>query len=415
MRVFHIINISWAVFEKILTILLTLITTGAISRYFGVELFGAYQYSLSVLFVVTSMTWLCPAETLFSKVTPEGRLENDVLVTSIVYRFFISALVWLGCLVYTLVYIDTDYQLAFILILTITILYTEPLGVFRFVLECQGQYHVTAKIRIFGLITKVFFTLLLIWANLDPILVLLPILAESFLVSVFCLYYAKKHDKKIQFNFAFLDKKIAKVFFLDGVKLWLGLLCMSLFLKLDRLILQGHETEQTFGLYTAAFSVLEQLISLSTMVVAVLGPVLIYRAVGNELKANTLKLSVLLFCVGLFILAVMYFLSKYFITYVYGEKYIESVDMFRKLVFVLPLVFCDSALNAFIIKNKSNIFFFVKWVVVLISSYVIIFLNLDNSGWVAGVYGYYTGFMIAVFMSLYYFFSRHEVDLVHYK
>ncbi|MGI2125806.1 oligosaccharide flippase family protein [Shewanella oncorhynchi] len=397
-------NLLWALSEKVLTILLTLITTAAVARYFGVELFGSYQYAMSVLFVATSLTWLCPSEALFSKVKPDGTIENSIIVTSIIYRFTVSILVWLGVFLYVMLYIESSSQLAFILILTITLIYSEPLGVFRFLLECQGYYHLTARVRLFSLITKVSLTLIFVYFTLHPAIVIAPIIIETMLVSGLCYYLIKKYDKTLKVSFRHFEKKIAKMFFFEGVKLWFGLVCMNFFLKLDRLLLQDNASEKIFGLYAAAFSVLEQLTSLSTMIFAVLGPVLIYRASVLELQKNTLKLSGLMFCAGTIGAAIMYFLSDYFIVLVYGEGYLESVAMFKMLVFVVPLVFFDSALNAFVIKNKSALFFFFKWLSVLLTAYMVMNTYLDSYGWMAGVYGYYAGFIMAVFISLCYFY-----------
>ncbi|MEL4250824.1 oligosaccharide flippase family protein [Shewanella xiamenensis] len=400
----NISNLVWALFEKILTIVLALITTAAIARHFGVNNFGTYQFAMSVLFVATSLTWLCPAETLFSKVKSDGTIDNNVVFTSIVYRFCVSFLVWFSVFIYVIFNVDSTLLLAFILILITTLIYSEPLGVFRFLLECQGYYHLTARIRLFSLVVKTALILLMTRYGFNPAIIVAPVLLETLMVSGLCYFYASKYDKSLELSFKFFDKNIAKMFFIDGIKLWSGLVCMNLFLKLDRLVLQSNMSGEVFGHYSASFSVLEQLTSLSTMIFAVLGPVLIYRATAIQLKINTLKLSGIMFCIGIVGSTIVYFLSDYFILIVYGESYVESIPMFKLLVFVVPLVFLDSALNAYIIKNKSSLFFFFKWLIVLLTAYLALKFNLNNIGWQAGVYSYYAGFVMAVLISLCYFY-----------
>lgn len=398
----NISNLLWAGFEKVLTVALTLVCTAAIARYFGVELFGAYQYAMSILFVATSLTWLCPAEVLYSKVRSDGTIENNIIVTSIAYRFIISLLVFLGVVIYVLLYVNQTQQLAFILILAITIIYSEPLGVFRFLLECQGYYHVTARIRMLSLFLKVFLTLLLIYFSSNPVLVVIPVIFESSLIALLCFRYIKKLDATLKISLQYFDLGVAKIFFTEGIRLWFGLVCMSFFLKLDRLLLVKNIPVDQFGLYTASFSVLEQLTSMSAMIFAVLGPVLIYRASGAQLQKNTLKLALFMFSLGSVGAFLMYYLSEYFILAVYGEQYAESVLMFKTLVFVVPLVFLDAAINAYIIKMKSSVYFFFKWLLVLLSAFLVFSNEIGDKGWLAGVYAYYTGFLVAVFMSLLY-------------
>ncbi|MBV7314834.1 oligosaccharide flippase family protein [Shewanella sp. NIFS-20-20] len=402
----HFLNLIWALSEKVITILLTLVTTAAIARYFGVEVFGAYQFAMSVLFVATSLTWLCPAEALFSKVRPNGTIDNSVIVTSIIYRFIVSLIVWFGVFIYAWFSVESDVLLAFILILTITLVYSEPLGIFRFILECQGYYHLTARIRLFSLTFKVVLVLLFIYCDFSPQVVIGPVIFESMLLSLCCIYFALRFDKSINITLSEFDKKIALDFIFDGLKLWFGLVCMNIFLKLDRLLLQNSSSADIFGYYAASFSFMEQILSLSAMIFAVLGPILIYRSSTELLKENTLKLAFIMFLVGLLSALISYYLSSYLISLIYGEDYAESVEIFRAFAFIIPFVFLDTALNAYIIKNKSSLYFTFKWLSALVTSYLVITFNLSEYGWVAAGYGYCAGFIMAVVISLVYLLRR---------
>lgn len=396
-------NILWALSEKLITIALTLLTTGLIARYFGVELFGAYQYAMSILFIVTAFTWLCPAEILFSQVNEKGQIDNKVVVTSIIYRFFISLMTYVGVILYVFGFVEDHNQLAFILILTITILYAEPLGIFRFLLECQGFYHLTAKIRLLSLIIKVCIITFIIYVENEPLIIMCAIVLEGALVALFCYLTIRSKDLALNLNFGYFDTKIVKLFFVHGIKLWFGLVCMNAFLKIDRILLEEYLSPAIFGSYTAAFSVLEQLTSLSVMILAVLGPTMIYRASGNLLHSNTLKLATIMGFLGLGGAVVMFYLSEYFIPMVYGNSFSDSILMFKYMVFIVPVVFFDLALNAYIIKSNASIYFSLKWASSLLMSLTMILTFAETQGWVAGVIGYYAGFLVACVFSLFYF------------
>jgi O-antigen/teichoic acid export membrane protein len=331
-------NILWALSEKLITIALTLLTTGLIARYFGVELFGAYQYAMSILFIVTAFTWLCPAEILFSQVNEKGQIDNKVVVTSIIYRFFISLMTYVGVILYVFGFVEDHNQLAFILILTITILYAEPLGIFRFLLECQGFYHLTAKIRLLSLIIKVCIITFIIYVENEPLIIMCAIVLEGALVALFCYLTIRSKDLALNLNFGYFDTKIVKLFFVHGIKLWFGLVCMNAFLKIDRILLEEYLSPAIFGSYTAAFSVLEQLTSLSVMILAVLGPTMIYRASGNLLHSNTLKLATIMGFLGLSGAVVMFYLSEYFIPMVYGNSFSDSILMFKYIFTSLKFI-----------------------------------------------------------------------------
>lgn len=405
-------NLAWALFEKIISIILTVVMTASIARYFGVELFGQYQYSLSILFVATALTWLCPAESLYSKVNVDGGIDDDVVVTSIIYRFLICFSVWLLVVLYNIINTDSSFKLYSIIILTIPLLYTEPLGIFRFILECKGMYYITSRIRLGFLILKVIITIAFIYFKFNPLIVLTPLLIETILSSlIFYFFYSKLLSKEHFKNISF-DMSIAKKFLIDGIKLWGGLVFMSVFLKLDRFLLEPILEKNIFGYYSTALSVLEQLNSLSGMLLAVLGPVLIYRAKQCDLKVNILKLSSVTLVLGLISSIFMFWLGKYFIIFVYGEKFEASILIFKSIIFVLPIVFVDAVLNAYIIKSEANIIFFIKWGLALLTAYIIMNYYIKSLGWLGGVCGYYAGYSVALLISVVYFLLNQKNDTI---
>lgn len=399
----NLANVLWAVAERGIQVVLTMVITGIIARYFGVELFGSYQFSMSVLFVATALTWLCPAEIFYSKIDDSGRLNISIITTSVVYRLIISAVVYLSVLIYTFTYIDDTSQQAFILILSASIIYSEPLGIFRFLLECQGYYYITSRIRIVALLVKVLSVIALVFVQAEPIFIILPLILESLIIGVICLLMYRSIDRSCVFQFKTFDKKMAASFLREGGAFWVGLVSMNAFMKLDRFYLESRLNNIDFGHYAAAISAFEQYTALATMLLGVLGPVMIYRAMPEKLHKNTLMMVVLFLLAGVIGALILFFASYYLITLLYGHDYKASVPIFKLIIIFGPLVFVDIALSSFIIRNKAATFFSIKWLSALLVAYIVNVFTFPYIGWQAGVYGYASGWLTALLFSIIFF------------
>lgn len=396
-------NVAWAVLERAAQVLLSMVLAGLIARYFGVEAFGAYQYSMAVLFIATAVTWLCPAEAFYARINTNGELPTSIISTSILYRLIISLVVYLSILIYVLVFIEEGYKPAFVLILSTALIYSEPLGIFRFLLECQGYYHVTARLRMAGLTLKLVLVALSIWLSQSYLLIVSLLLLESVIIGLGCVVLYSKVDVGYKFNLRDFDVKLAVSFFKEGAPFWVGLVAMNLFTKVDRLFMEYNLSKQDFGHYSAALSTFEQYTSIATMMMAVLGPALIYRAGEGAVIKNLLLVAAIFFAVGVMGVGALYFASEYLIPILYGKDFSPAIPLFKYVIFFGPLVFVDVALSAFMIKNRSAYFFSLKWIVVFFVAALANYLLFERLGLRAGAAAYGIGWGVALGFSLVYF------------
>ena len=85
-------NILWALVERGLQIVMTLIITGLIAREFGPELYGKWQYALSLLFIATTLTYLCGSEVVVPRLVANPERAGKVLGTAFAIRILISSI-----------------------------------------------------------------------------------------------------------------------------------------------------------------------------------------------------------------------------------------------------------------------------------------------------------------------------------
>jgi len=409
----NIANVAWAMAEKLAQLGLAMMLTALIVRYFGVQLFGAYQFSLSVFFIITTLTWICPGEMFYARLDENGNLSETVISTSICYRLIISLTVFLGTALYVHLRISDHYQTAFILILSITILYSEPLGIYRFLIESQGHYHYTARLRMVSATVKVLLVYLLIKAQVAPLLLLSPIVAEAIINCAGCVWLYRKKMGHLSFSIRIFDKYLAFQFLQEGIKYWIGLLGMNLFLRVDRFYLESHLTKIDYGHYSAAMSMIDQFTSIATMLIATLAPIIVYRSAKDKVVARIAQLAGSMFAMALLGTTILLTLSPLLIKLLFGQHFENSIEVFNFAILFSPLVYLDAVLTTLLIRQRAAKLFAIKWLAALSVSYSINYYGFPHNGWKAGILGYGSGWAISLIFSVAYFAYFYKKQIRH--
>lgn len=402
-------NILWGGGEKVIQLALSLIFIGLISRYFGIDLYGIYQYALSFLLIATSLTWVCSSDILYLSIDKNGNLEQSKINSSLILRLLIGLCVFTVSIFYAFINIQDETKLYFVLVLLVTVIYSEPLGIFRFLLETTGHYHLTSKIRILSAGIKLILVYFIIFFRLSFYYILLAILIESVLTLSLAIYFYKKN-----YNYSINLKYLNPNFLLDlirsGLYYWPGLVAMSVFYRLDRLILQEKFTSFEFGAYAAAISLLDQVTGVGLTIVAILAPILVYKNNEHIHSKKIFSLIISFAAIGFTFACFLYYLSPKIIYIIYGNKFDKSIEIFKYAIFMVILIYPDLILSSILLKKKCYKFFVIKWTFVLFADYYL----LENSkNWSDGVNSTYIGWAIALFISIIYIFLNEKIQ--HYS
>lgn len=401
----NISNVAWGLVERVVQISSAMLFTALIARYFGIETFGAYQFATSVLLVATSLTWLCPAEMFYGRLDADGGLDNATIVTSVYYRFAISVIVFAGAAIYVACRVDSALQRAFILLLSVSILYSEPLGIYRFLIETRGAYRLTARLRMTCVIAKVAAVYALAANHAGILMILLPVIAEAAFICIGCLLIYRSQGFSIAFPARDFDLKLALQFLREGSRYWIGLVGMCFFLRVDRFFLEGRLSAQDFGAYSAAMSLLEQFTSVATMLVAVLAPMIVYRSTREDAPARVLAFAAFMVLAAVCGAVFLSFFSAPLINLLFGKDFSRSEEIFKFAILFAPLIYLDAALTTLLLREKATTIFAIKG---LLACAVAVFVNyslFSVLGWKSGIWGYGLGWSVSLVFTATYFFT----------
>lgn len=175
-----------------------------------------------------------------------------------------------------------------------------------------------------------------------PHTVLYIIAAYIILTSVFNLLW---HSKvKMQVNDTPVDADCIPY----GKFMTKASLLNMLILHFDKIIV-GFLNIETLAVYAISLKLIDSFKTLIKSVLAISFP----KFVNQNVSLKT-KHIILLMLIGLLISLVLFSISKYIIVLFFGVKYAESVELFNKLVFIMPIFFVSTLLNIRINAEKKK-------------------------------------------------------------
>lgn len=392
-------NILWLVSERGLQIVLSLIAGGFIARAFGPDLYGKWQYAISFLFLATTLTYICSAEVIVPALVREPERTGAILGAA----FFVRSVASIsGFLVgqLSVYFLIKDEQIAsFLRILLVLLLFNEPFGVIVAWFQARTYISPVVKIRLFSLILKVLAITVIVFFSLDNLLIAIAWLGEGFFVMVFLLWLYHRTKESV-WSISRLD---VISYFKEGGIYWIGLLFMSIFMRLDRLFIAEYSGFNELGKYSAAIQIAENWFVLGAIVSQSIAPRYVYASFSNKEIDSNIKNLLIIYIIGAILGAlVLMLLAPLIIKIIFGDAYTGAANFLGKLVFVSVGVFVDSLFNILMMKERSAKWIAMKWLGALSGGLAVNYFFISSLGVWASILALYVGYGIASVIGIIY-------------
>jgi len=392
-------NILWALVERGLQIVMTLIITGLIAREFGPELYGKWQYALSLLFIATTLTYLCGSEVVVPRLVANPERAGKVLGTAFAIRILISSIAYLIGYTFTSLFLSDPEVSALAQIILLLLFLVEPPAVIVAWLQSKTNIAPAVKIRLAALSGKFIAITAIAYFSLSYKLVAVAWVGEGLLVAILLfLVYFQPGSPKWQFS-----RADAFTFFKDGAIFWLGLLFMTIFLRQDRLFLAEHTTYTELGVYSAAIQITENWLVLGTILSQSFAPKYLYGEQSPcRVNQNIKKLLLLYLAIALSGSALLSLSSNFLITAIFGNSYADAVPLLQYAAFLSVATFVDSVYNALMLKEQAATWVVIKWATALTTASAINFFFIEHLGTKAPLIALFLGYGAACVVGIIY-------------
>lgn len=366
-------NTSWLFFEKMLRMFVGLFVGIWVTRYLGPERFGLFSYAQSFvgLFVVIATLGL-DGIVVRELVKDESR-TNDLIGTAF-YLKLIGAILTLLVLVIATQFTSNDRYTNLLVFIIASATIFQSFNV----VDMYFQSKVLSKYVVFSNIISLFISsivkIILILINAPLVAFAWAILFDSIVLALGFIYFFLKYStseiKKIKFN-----KTIAISLLKDSWPLILSGVVVSIYMKIDQVMIQEMLGSEAVGQYAAATRLSEIWYFIPTVVASSLFPAIVNaKRQSEELYYDRLqKLFDLVTWIAIAIALPMTFLSDMIVNMLYGEQYNQAASVLMIHIWASVFVFLGVVSGNWFINENLQLLAFWRTFYGMISN---IFLNL---------------------------------------
>jgi PST family polysaccharide transporter len=396
-------NIVWLGLERLTQIAVAIVISGLLARYLGPDAFGKWQYANTLLLVIAPITWVCGAEILVPTIVDKPPAQTGaVLGSAFVLRMGVSIVALL--LTWTWIAAGGADPLvgAMLAGLAVTLLFREP---FIGVINAWLQSMTYSKPQLIASMTTAVVKAALVYA-----LVRMAAGAATFgwlwaleaaaIAGALVFYYMRRHGGTLGWRF---DRALFRHFASAGTVFWIGLICMYLFLKLDRLMLAHRVSFAELGLYSAAQQLNENWIALALMLSQTIAPAFVYRVTETaRLKRNLLRLFAMTAVLMIAGAAVLDALAGFIIARVFGPNYASAADIFRWAVWLSVPAGIEAIGNLVLLKYQAKYVLLAKWLLALAVAFAVNAYAIPRFNGYGALIGLAAGYVAAASVNFYY-------------
>lgn len=392
-------NVIWLLSERGLQIALSLFVGGLIARAFGPDLYGKWQYAISLLFIATTLTHVCSAEVIVPKLVRQPDTAGAILGTAFVIRAAASVAGFIVGQLIVYIWIKDEEVAGFIRIILLLLLFIEPFSVVTAWFQSRTHIAPVVKIRLAVLAVKSLAITAIFFFSVKNLLVAVAWVGEGVLVMLLLLIL---YRRALGPSWRVSRSKIRN-YLKEGVAYWVGLLFMCIFMRLDRFFLAESVGFNSLGIYSAAIQISENWFVLAGILSQSIAPRFIYSNISREtIDKNIQRLLILYVALAVFGSIILAMLAPMIIGLIFGSSYEGAIHILRYTAFVSIGVFVDSLFNILMLKEHAAIWVGAKWIAVLSVAFLVNYLFIPVLGLQAPILALFVGYGVASLIGMVY-------------
>lgn len=284
-------NTIFQVIGRVLGILITILTTGILTRYLGVDDYGKYN----LIFVYVSFFIIFADLGLFTttvrEISKEENNISEIISTVFILRILLSVPVILTAIGLSFVFYPgagREVLRSGIMIGSLLILLNLGISGFTAVFQSKLKMGLAAIAEFVGKASVFLFILVASYLKVGLNVIVFLTLVGSFITFLLSAFYSRKF-LKLKWTF---NKKIAWEYSLKSIPLGIVLILSIIHFKVDTIILSLMKSDYDVGIYGLSYRFLEAILAFGTFFMASIFPIFSrYVAKEQEKLPNAIQKS----------------------------------------------------------------------------------------------------------------------------
>ena len=321
-------NTSWLLGERILRMAISLFVGIYVARYLGPERFGLLSYSLSFVLLFSSLASFGLDDILVRELVQSPEKRKDLL-GSVFWLKVCGAIVMGTAIALVLKYKVEDQQTYWMIALITFGFLFQATNVVDFYFQSQVQSKFAVRAQVIQLILTSLFKIYLVWAKAELVWFAFALMLDQAVVAaLFLLVYHWKIEWFPFFSFRWIQ---AKKLMRDAWPLIFAGMVVSVYMKIDQVMLKEMLDTKAVGVYAAAVKLCEAWYFVPAVVTASLFPAIIEARKKSEklYDERVQKLYDLMVWTSVAVAIPTSLLADWVILILYGANFQEATDILR--------------------------------------------------------------------------------------
>jgi len=348
-------NTSWLFFEKILRMVVGLFVGIWVARYLGPEQFGLFSYAQSFVGLFLAFATLGLDGIVIRELVKDENRRDELLGTAFWLKLmgaFAVLLLLFSAVPFTSN--EGETNLLIFIIASATIFQSFN------VVDMYFQSKVLSKYVVYTNVVSLFFSSIIkiiLILNEAPLLAFAwVVLFDSFILSAGFVYYFFKHTD-VNFRHLKFNAVTAKVLLKDSWPLILSSIVISVYMKIDQVMIKEMLGSEAVGQYAAAVRLSEAWYFIPMVISASLFPAIVNAKKVSEALyyARLQKLYDLMVWIALAIALPMTFMSDWVVEMLYGVAYNEAGTVLMIHIWAGVFVFLGVASSKWFVAENLQL------------------------------------------------------------
>jgi O-antigen/teichoic acid export membrane protein len=366
-------NTSWLFGEKILRMVVGLFVGIWVARYLGPEQFGLFSYAQSFVGLFAAIVTLGLDGIVVRELVKDENRRDELIGTAFWLKLMgaITVLIILAIAVNFTSNNSYTNILVFI-IASATIFQSFNVIDFYFQSKVLSKYVVYANIITLLISSIIKITLII---NEAPLIAFAWVVSfDSFVLAVGFIYFYIKNNLKLSINYLTFDKLTAVNLLRDSWPLILSGIVISIYMKIDQVMIQNMLNSEAVGQYAAAVKLSEAWYFVPMVIASSLFPAIINAKKQNEelYYSRLQRLYDMMVWIAIAIAIPTLFLADYIIELLYGIAYNQASGVLALHIWAGIFVFLGVASSKWFISENLQKYSFYR---TLAGAIINIFLN----------------------------------------
>lgn len=298
-----------------------------VARYLGPDNFGLLSYAQSFVFLFTAVATLGLDGIIVRELVKEPS-KRDVLLGTAFFLKAIGAIIVVPLVFFAVQFTDSDQNTKNIVIFVSLGTIFQSFNVIDFYYQAEVKSRYVALANSWSLVLTSLAKIVLILSDAPIIYFVWVILFDSALLALGLVYYYSKSSALSIFTWRF-DFNLAKNVFRDSWPLMFSGLVVSIYMKIDQIMIKEMMDAEAVGNYAAALRLSEVWYFVPMLIAASVFPAILNaRSISEELYNHRLRLLyTAMVWIALALAIPITFLSDWIIVFLYGVEYKDAADV----------------------------------------------------------------------------------------